>query len=83
MPGTWQYWSTHVFGYVEDMTPVNERYVALRKIQHHINQGYTDDQIALIWNQGNPSPCKAGTNSKGVKYDSCKYVAKFRVAMVY
>jgi hypothetical protein len=81
MPGTWSYWSQQVFGYVEKMSPVNEEYVALRKIQHHIDQGYSDKEIALIWNQGNASPCKAGTNSKGVKYDSCNYVQKFTLAM--
>ena len=81
MPGTWKYWSTHVLGYVADMTPITERYVALHKIQYHINQGYSDSQVALIWNQGNPSPCKAGVNSKGVPYDSCKYVRHFILAM--
>lgn len=81
MKGTWNYWSNYVFGYIEDMTPVNERYVALRKIQHHINQGYSDSEIALIWNQGNPSPCKAGTNKQGVEYDSCAYVKHFTLAM--
>lgn len=73
MPGTWAYWSKHVFGYLEKQTPVNEEYVALNKIQYHLNQGYDEEDIALIWNQGNPSPCKAGTNSKGVAYNSCKY----------
>lgn len=76
MPSTWEYWSSHVFGYVETMTPVNEEYVALYKIQHHMNQGYTDEQIALIWNQGNPSPCKSGVNKQGVAYDSCEYKKK-------
>jgi hypothetical protein len=81
MEGTWNYWSKHVLGYIEEMTPVNERYVALHKIQYHINQGYSDKEIALIWNQGNPSPCKSGVNSKGVKYDSCHYVQQFVLAM--
>lgn len=76
MKGTWDYWSKHVFGYIEKMTPVNEYYVALHKIQYHINQGYDDGDIARIWNQGNPGPCVRGTNSHGVPYDSCSYERK-------
>jgi hypothetical protein len=76
MPSTWNYWSKHVFGYVEEITPVNEYYVAVRKIQYHIDEGYSDSQISRIWNQGNPSPCKSGTNKQGVAYDSCAYEKK-------
>jgi hypothetical protein len=76
MTGTWEYWSKHIFGYVEDITPINEYYVAVRKIQYHIDQGYTDKEIALVWNQGNPSPCKSGVNRLGVPYDSCAYERK-------
>lgn len=73
MPGTWQYWSNHVLGYTAKQTPLTERYVALHKIQYHLNQGYDESDILLIWNQGNPGPCKSGVNSHGVRYDSCKY----------
>jgi hypothetical protein len=76
MAGTWEYWSKYVFGYIEDITPVNEYYVAVRKIQHHIDQGYSNSEIALIWNQGNPSPCKKDINKQGVPYDSCSYEKK-------
>ena len=81
MPGTWAYWSKKVIGYVAEQTPINERYVALHKIQQHINEGYSDRGIALIWNQGNASPCKAGVNRHGVAYDSCSYAQKVLVAM--
>ena len=73
MPTTWAGWSKRVIGYVAEQTPVNERYVALHKIQFHINQGHSDADIFLIWNQGNAGPCKAGVNSHGVEYDSCHY----------
>lgn len=76
MEGTWRYWSTKVFGYVEQMTPVNERYVALQKIQHHLNEGYSEASIARIWNQGNAGPCVSGVNQYGVHYDSCSYERK-------
>jgi len=74
MPTTWAGWSKKVLGYIASQTPINERYVALRKIQSHLDEGYSDSQVALIWNQGNASKCKAGINSKGVPYDSCSYV---------
>lgn len=76
MTSTWEYWSKHIFGYVENMTPVNEYYVAVRKIQYHLDQGHSDREVILIWNQGNPSPCKAGVNGQGVPYDSCAYEKK-------
>jgi len=81
MPGTWEHWSVRFFGHVASMTPENEYAVALYKIQKHIDEGYGDSQIALIWNQGNPSKCKSGTNKHGVAYNSCEYVQKFLVAM--
>lgn len=73
MPQTWAYWSTAAIGYVAEQTPINERYVALYKIQHHLDQGYSDADVFLIWNQGNAGPCKVGVNSAGVKYNSCAY----------
>lgn len=42
-------------------------------IEKWIEQGLSDRQIFLIWNQGNPGACKAGINSHGVPYDSCAY----------
>lgn len=81
MPSTWAYWSKKVFGYVEKQTPVNEEYVTLHKIQTHLNEGYDEAEIARLWNQGNISPCKSGTNRYGVKYDSCAYVQKVMLAM--
>jgi hypothetical protein len=78
---TWERWSNRVLGYVAPMTPVNEEYVALYKIQQHLDEGYNEAQIALIWNQGHAGPCKAGTNSKGIEYNSCAYRDKVLVAM--
>lgn len=76
MKGTWEYWSKHVFGYVEDITPINEYYVAVRKIQYHLDQGYTDRQVIQIWNSGQAGQCVKGTNKFGVDYDSCAYEKK-------
>ena len=46
------------------------------KIYKWIEQGLTDREIFLIWNQGNTRQCKSGVNKYGVKYDSCEYVEK-------
>lgn len=81
MPSTWKHWSTRFFGHVADMTPENEYAVALYKIQKHIDEGYSDTQIALIWNQGHAGECTKGTNKHGVKFDSCAYVQHFTLAM--
>lgn len=61
-----------LLGYIPPRTATNERYVAVLKIQHLINQGYTDYQIGLIWNHGRPREVR-GINSYGVEYDSALY----------
>jgi hypothetical protein len=76
MPDTWAYWSKRVFGSIEKQTPINEEYVALHKIQSHLDQGHSEREIALIWNQGHSGQCKAGTNKHGATYDSCAYERK-------
>ena len=76
MKGTWTYWSQKAIGYIAPQTEKNERYVALFKIQEHLNQGYSESDIARIWNQGNAGKCVRGTNKFGVAYDSCAYEQK-------
>lgn len=44
-------------------------------IEGWLREGMSVEEIALKWNQGNTSKCSSGTNSFGVKYDSCEYVA--------
>jgi hypothetical protein len=34
----------------------------------------TVEDIAKTWNQGNTGVCKSGTNSLGIKFNSCQYV---------
>lgn len=58
------------------MTPINQEYVAAYKVQHHLNEGYNEAQIALIWNQGHAGQCSSGYNKHGVWYDSCDYQKK-------
>ncbi len=44
-----------------------------RRLRHTVRD---EDNVARIWNQGNAGPCVKGTNSKGVKYNSCAYEKK-------
>ena len=34
----------------------------------------TVQDIAKTWNQGHKGTCRAGVNSLGISFDSCKYV---------
>lgn len=76
LASTWATWSTQILGYVAPRTLINERYVAVRMVDSWLNQGLSERQIALMWNQGTPGPCRAGVNKYGVPYDSCQYAAK-------
>lgn len=76
LSSTWKAYSKDVLGYVAPQNATNTRLVVKGKIREWKKQGLTDRQIFLIWNQGNAGPCKAGVNSKGVKYDSCAYASK-------
>lgn len=73
---TWEAYSKDTLGYVAEQTPENAELVTENKIYKWIEQGLTDREIFLIWNQGNTRQCKSGVNKYGVKYDSCEYVEK-------
>lgn len=81
MPATWKMWSADVAGRVLPLTPVNEQYVALRKVQGWLDQGYSERQVALIWNQGSAGDCRRGVNKHGAEYDSCAYAQNVLVAL--
>ncbi len=74
LPETWALFSKEVIGYLAPLTPVNEEYVAVNKIEQWLRDGHTIKQIALLWNQGHTSRCKSGVNEFGVEFDSCEYV---------
>lgn len=76
MPRTWKSYAREFFGYVPEQTPDNATKVARFKIRQWLDQGYSEEEIFLTWNQGNKSKCKAGINPLGVPFDSCAYVAK-------
>jgi hypothetical protein len=59
-------------------TPENQQKVAEWKIQQWLNQGMQPDQIASMWNHGDPNyKGVVGTNTQtGVAYDTPSYVNK-------
>jgi hypothetical protein len=75
-PATWRAYSSKLYGEVVTQTAEREREVAAYKAQEWLDSGYSPRQIFLTWNQGNPSPCKAGVNKFGVRFDSCAYARK-------
>ncbi|MEK9694526.1 MAG: hypothetical protein VW270_02115 [Candidatus Poseidoniales archaeon] len=54
------------------MTEETEMYVAIKKIQKWKQQGFSDKEIARLWNSGTPTP-KKGINKHGVAYDTEAY----------
>lgn len=76
LPSTWRLWSKEVYGYVREMTPSREKYVAYKMIEKWLAQGKTPREVSLMWNQGHSGACKSGVNSMGVQYDSCSYAQK-------
>jgi len=76
LPSTWASYSKEVLGYVAPQTPENTKKVVEGKVTKWLDQGLTDRQIFLIWNQGHPGQCRKGVNKKGVAYDSCSYANK-------
>ena len=82
MPSTWRMFSKEVYGYELAMTPERERYVVTKMVSDWMATGLTPAQVALRWNAGgNATKCSSGTNSYGVKYDSCKHVQTVLMAM--
>ncbi len=73
---TWKIWSKEVIGYVPKMSYINEKYVAMVKVEKWTKQGYSPFQIALIWNGGVPREkkgTKRGINGKKYRYNSGNY----------
>lgn len=76
MPSSWKSWAGKYLGNANaPMTQQNQDKVAQAKIQDLLNQGYNPQQVALIWNGGEPV-VKKGVNRYGVAYDSGAYANK-------
>lgn len=73
MPATWKGWAGDYLGDPNaPMTKANQDAVARAKISDWLAQGYNPEQIALLWNGGEPRR-KKGVNQHGVPYDSGAY----------
>ena len=76
MPTTWKGWAQTYLGDANaPMTPENQDRVAEAHVSSLLSQGRTPEEIALIWNGGQPVR-KAGVNKYGVRYDSGAYADK-------
>ncbi len=76
MPRTWALHSKEVYGKVLAQTPAREWFVAVSMIEKWLSNGYSELEIAKIWNQGHTGKCSKGINKLGVEYDSCAYVTQ-------
>lgn len=76
LESTFILWSKEVTGRVLPFNETNEEYIALKMIDKWISYGYTDRQIAWIWNSGRADTCISGVNRHNVQYDSCSYADK-------
>jgi len=72
MPSTWKSTSLKYLGKEVEPTPENQDLLAKLSVEDLISQGYSDKEIALIWNGGTPI-IKKGVNKYGVAYDTEKY----------
>ena len=82
MPSTWKSWAQQYLGNANaPMTKENQDKVAIMRIQDLLDQGYSAQQVALIWNGGQPV-VKKGVNKYGVSYDSGAYADKVLRALV-
>jgi len=79
MPLIWEKWSMDLFGYVLDITiPEVQDYLTYCRLEKHISEGYSDPQIASLWNSQKPDwEGRIGVNRWGVKYNVPLYVKTF------
>ena len=76
---TWRYYCLLFFGKVLDIkNPTYQDIVARKKVTMLINKGYSNTEIASIWNCGSRYyRGKVGVNSRGVAYNVPRHVCKF------
>lgn len=78
MPATWKATAKKYLGNENaELTLENENKATYLKIKDWKDSGYGPDQIASMWNSGQPDwEGKVGVNKAGVKYDVPSYVSK-------
>lgn len=76
MPTTWVAHSKKILGYVAEQTEINDKYVSQMMIEKYLEQGLSEKDIFLTWNQGHKGACKKGINKYNQAYNSCEYLNK-------
>lgn len=73
-------WRMYSYLYFEELLPMTKEYqdsVAYVKVKNLVNAGFTDLEIASIWNCGKPDwKGRKGVNRDGVRYDVPHHVKK-------
>jgi hypothetical protein len=78
LPDTWERLCRKHFDSVLVPTPINQDLVVLTDARYRLEQGYSIEQIASLWNCGSPNYIgKIGINKYGVPYNVPAYVNKF------
>jgi len=72
MPATWKLYAEQMLKEIPKQTCKNEETVAILKIQQLLDRGFSERQIAHVWNGGTVT-CSSGVNRYGVPFDSCAY----------
>lgn len=78
-PSTWSSLCLRYFGRILDITTINNQdIVAYYRVKELVKKGYSDQEIASIWNSGSSKwENRIGINRYGVKYNVPYYVSKF------
>jgi hypothetical protein len=77
MPNTWNSLCIRLYGKVQEPTKAIQDTIAYKTLEGHIMKEYTIEQIAAVWNSGDPNSRRSGINSAGVPYDVGAYVRDF------
>lgn len=84
MPDTWKSDASKYLGDPNaQMTQENQNHAAYNKVKDLLAQGYTQSQVASIWNSGKSDGVTSvgkGVNKEGVAYDVPGYVDKVKQA---
>ena len=80
MPESFTQFSYRYYGELLDITiPEHQDMVARKKVEELIDAGYSEKEIAAVWNSGSHLGWerKIGVNKYGVRYNVPRYVNKF------
>lgn len=81
MPGNYEAMAKEAGLDPTDFSPVNQDKAAYHRVKSLLDQGYTQSQVASLWNSGSPDwQGKVGVNKEGIAYDVPAYVEKVKQA---